>query len=68
MTSLPIVQRELQVASRQRLTFWSRMAAALLGFLAVFLILGVEPDATGAGALGAMLFRVLATVAYWTCL
>ena len=41
MISLPIVQRELQVASRQRLTFWSRLVAALLGFLAVFFILGV---------------------------
>ena len=68
MTSLPIVQRELQVASRQRLTFWSRLVAALLGFLAVFFILGVEPDPTGAGTLGATLFRVLTTAAFWTCL
>lgn len=68
MTSLPIVQRELLVSSRKRLTFWSRIVAALGGFLAVFFILGVEPDFMRAGALGVKLFQWLTWPAFVACL
>jgi len=65
---MPIVQRELLVSSRKRLTFWSRIGAALAGFLAVFFIVGAEPDVMTAGALGAKLFHWLANAAFWLCL
>jgi ABC-type transport system involved in cytochrome c biogenesis permease component len=65
---MPIVQRELLVSSRKRLTFWSRIGAALAGFLAVFFIVGAEPDAMTVGALGAKLFHWLANAAFWLCL
>jgi hypothetical protein len=68
VTSLPIVQRELLVAARRRLTFWSRIVAAGGGFLAVVMIVGVEPDAAKAGALGAKLFRWLTFPAFAICL
>jgi len=68
LSSLPIVQRELLVASRKRLTFWSRILAAVSAFLAVFLIVGIEPDFIRAGALGAQLFRTLTWPAFGICL
>jgi len=68
MTRFPIVQRELLVSSRKRLTFWSRMVAAVLSFAAVLLIVGIEPDLMIAGALGAKLFRWLTIAAFCTCL
>ena len=64
LKSLPIVRRELLVASRKRLTFWSRILAALGGFFAVFFIVGIEPDFMTAGALGAKLFRCLTWPAF----
>src|SRR4051812_14009947 len=68
MTSLPIVQRELLVSSRKRLTFWSRMGAALVGFIAVFFVLGLDPNLMTAGALGVKLFRWLTVASFCTCL
>jgi ABC-type transport system involved in multi-copper enzyme maturation permease subunit len=67
-TALPIVQRELLVSSRKRLTFWSRMIAAGFGFVAVFFVLGLDPNPTAAAALGSSLFHSLSMVAFWTCL
>lgn len=68
MTRFPIVQRELLVSSRKPLTFWTRMVAALLGFGAVLLIVGIDPDLMIAGALGAKLFRWLTIAAFCACL
>jgi hypothetical protein len=68
LKSLPIVRRELLVASRKRLTFWSRILAALGGFFAVLFIVGIEPDFMTAGALGAKLFRCLTWPAFAACL
>jgi ABC-type transport system involved in cytochrome c biogenesis permease component len=68
MTALPIVQRELLVSARRRLTFWARIFAASIGFALVFFVLGADPNPSAAGALGAKLFRSLSTIAFWTCL
>lgn len=68
MTRFPIVQRELLVSSRKRLTFWSRMGAAVLAFAAVLFIVGLDPDLMAAGALGAKLFRWLTIAAFSVCL
>lgn len=68
MTRFPIVQRELLVSSRKRLTFWTRMVAAILAFGAVLLTVGIEPDLMIAGALGAKLFQWLTIAAFCACL
>ena len=67
MIFLPVVDRELRVASRKRSTFWTRIIAALVAFLigTGFLILqvtGAIPFTTA--ALGKALFGTLT----WMCL
>src|SRR4051812_35626234 len=66
--SLPIVQRELLVSSRKRLTFRVRVVAGSVAFLFVFFVLGLEPEAQSAGARGLSLFHGLGTMAFWCCL
>ena len=63
MTLLPIVDRELRVAARQRATYWSRFfAACLIIVVSVWMMLAMwsQPSATVAKALfgtqSAMLF------------
>lgn len=62
MTYLPIVQRELLVASRRRGTYWSRFAAALTGVvLTGWVVLAVkQSDAI----IGSALFVVASTVVF----
>jgi hypothetical protein len=61
MTFLPIVERELRVAARRRLTFWLRVAAALTAFVVAggLLVLFLNiPSGMGAQP-GGPLFAVL---------
>src|SRR6266513_2034339 len=68
MTFLPIVGRELRVASRKRSTFWVRVAAALVALVigSGFLILtqigpfGIGPAALGKGLFGTLTWLSLA--------
>ena len=65
MTLLPIVGRELRVASRKRGTYWSRVTAASVALVISFGILGVN-ELYGRplrGQLGVTLFRTLS----WVC-
>jgi ABC-type transport system involved in cytochrome c biogenesis permease component len=58
MTFLPVVERELRVASRQRGTYWGRLVAAVIGWAVAAWILFA---ANGAGARnGAVVFKILA--------
>ena len=67
MTFLPIVARELRVASRRRTTYWSRSVTALLGIIigvVIFLQSGNEPPLQ----LGQTLFIVISVLAFLYCL
>src|SRR6267154_556397 len=67
MTFLPIVARELRVASRRRGTYWSRsvmaMAAIILGFI-VF----IEVQSSAPHEAGQALFYVISYMAFVSCL
>jgi hypothetical protein len=68
MMLFPIAERELRVATRKPVTYWSRVAAAVIAAaLAVWMLatLGtlVSPD-----LLGARMFKLLAHVAFFCCL
>src|SRR5512146_595113 len=65
MNWLPIVDRELRVASRKRSTFWLRVAAAITGLVTggAFLLLGVLRGASSA-QMGSILFEIVT----WLCL
>jgi ABC-type transport system involved in cytochrome c biogenesis permease component len=61
MTFLPIVDRELRVAARRGITYWSRVVAAVLAIMVAFgflLILEVSKNAMGF-APGSSLFAIL---------
>ena len=67
MTFLPIVARELRVASRRRATYWSRSVTALLGIVIgviIFMQFHDEPPL----ALGQSLFVVISVLAFLYCL
>jgi hypothetical protein len=62
MTFLPVVERELRVAARRRGTYWSRLAAASLGWAIAAWVLTA---ASNAGMqTGAVVFKVLAAVIF----
>ncbi len=67
MTFLPIVARELRVASRRRGTYWSRsvmaMVAIVLGFIVYFNVQGSPPHEAGQA-----LFYVISYMAFVFCL
>jgi ABC-type transport system involved in multi-copper enzyme maturation permease subunit len=67
MTFLPILDRELRVRARSRVTYWSRFAVALVGAL-VWLpqMLWSGPFTTPA-PMGAVLLNVLITTAFLLC-
>jgi len=64
MTFLPIVARELRVASRRRWTYWGRFSAALLAVMAasVVLVLGRRADPR---EIGPVLFDTLAVLGFF---
>lgn len=60
MTLLPIVERELRVAARRRLTYWSRPAAAAVFATGFGLLLAVYTQSSGSGlSAGELEFSVL---------
>jgi ABC-type transport system involved in multi-copper enzyme maturation permease subunit len=67
MTFLPIVVRELRVASRKRRTFWLRVAAALVALLigSAVLLMSLQ-GAIPATSLGAALFGIITWLAFAT--
>ncbi len=66
MTFLPIVERELRVASRRASTYWSRVSAALICIVISAYLLNFS--GVVAGQLGITLFRVLAWLSLLYCL
>lgn len=67
MTVLPIVERELRVATRKRFTYWLRVIAAAVALIiggGYFLLMTVTPFAGAGFALGGPLFAILT----WLCL
>jgi len=61
MTFLPVVERELRVASRRRGTYWGRLVAAVIGWAVAAWIL----RAADAGSHnGAVVFRILAWLVF----
>ena len=64
MTFLPVVERELRVASRQRLTYWARFYAVLLALIVfVWIWLATGPNAAPADR-SANLFLGISIVAF----
>src|ERR1043165_8671109 len=65
MIFLPIVERELRVASRRRATYWIRCAAALMTFCICFWMVGLSAGAAyGSQSDGRLLFGILSGVAF----
>ena len=67
MTFLPIVERELRVASRRRATYWSRCITAMAA-ITIGLIVYLSSNQTAPHELGQILFAVISVVAYIYCL
>jgi len=66
MTFLPIVERELRVASQKRFTFWLRVIAAAVALIiggGYFLLMTVVPFAGAGFTVGGPLFTILT----WLC-
>lgn len=64
MTFLPIVERELRVAARQRSTFWLRVVAALVALLiGGGCLLLSQAGGIGTASLGGILFKVVTWLA-----
>jgi len=69
MTVLPIVERELRVASRRRVTYWMRVVAASFAIVAFsWMMLTLFRDAVPSSVHGRHLFRTLFTFAFVYCL
>lgn len=67
MTFLPIVERELRVATRRRFTYWLRVVAAAVAVIiggCYFLLITATPFAGGVMTVGGPLFAILT----WLCL
>jgi ABC-type Na+ efflux pump permease subunit len=69
MTFLPIVERELRVAARRRVTYWMRIVAALVAIM-VFggMTLTMVRDGVPSTAHGIYLFHTLFAFAFFYCL
>ena len=59
MTFLPIVERELRVASRRRLTWWGRLGAGAIALLIFVLLEWFSTAALGAIPAGQIEFTIL---------
>src|SRR5919109_2235672 len=69
MTVLPIVERELRVASRKRGTYWMRVIAALIAIvLFTWMLFALSRDNVPSTAHGRHLFRALFSLAFFSCL
>jgi len=65
MTFLPIVARELRVASRRRWTYWGRFSAALLAVIAFAVVLLAERS-PNPNDIGSELFATLAVLVFFS--
>ena len=68
MTFLPIVDRELRVATRRRATYWSRVLVALAAMVIAVWMLGSLGILVAPDILGARLFKALTSFAFFLCL
>ena len=68
MTFLPIVQRELRVASRKPGTWWIRLATSALAMLACGSFLFVSWFGASPQSLGGVLFNILTWYCFGLCL
>ncbi|HXR05945.1 MAG TPA: ABC transporter permease subunit [Candidatus Acidoferrum sp.] len=64
MTFLPIVARELRVASRRRWTYWSRFSAALLALMVAAVVL-LANDSPNQNDIGLAMFITLAILVFF---
>jgi ABC-type transport system involved in multi-copper enzyme maturation permease subunit len=67
MTVLPVVARELRVASRRGGSYWGRAAAALVAIAVFAWIFWIERQGVGSTGQGQALFGVLSVMAYVFC-
>ena len=68
MTVLPIVTRELRVSSRRKVTYFSRLVAALIAILGSgWILLGLS-DEMSPPQLGQALFIMLTVLGFLYCL
>lgn len=68
MIPLPIVVRELRVASRQRATYWMRSAVAGAAFVVWLFLLMTGSRLASQGSMGPLLFKAIGIVALLFCL
>jgi hypothetical protein len=68
MMLFPIAERELRVAVRKPVTYWSRVAAALAAAALVVWMLATLGTLVSPDLLGARMFKLLAHVAFFCCL
>jgi ABC-type Na+ efflux pump permease subunit len=68
MTFLPIVTRELRVASRRRGAFWARLVAAGVAIFFGGSTLWLGEDWWSAASVGSEIFNMLASLAFCFCL
>jgi ABC-type transport system involved in multi-copper enzyme maturation permease subunit len=68
MMLLPIAERELRVATRKSVTYWSRVLAGLIAASLVVWMLGTLGTLVSPDLLGARMFKLLSRVAFFCCL
>ncbi|MEW6302790.1 MAG: ABC transporter permease subunit [Verrucomicrobiota bacterium] len=68
MTFLPIVERELRIASRRRGTYWTRILAAMIALGVAGIILMTDSPRITSVQLGKNIFATLAWFAFFYCL
>ncbi|HTH48179.1 MAG TPA: ABC transporter permease subunit, partial [Candidatus Limnocylindria bacterium] len=64
MTVLPVVERELRVASRRGATYWARTGAALTALLVSAWILLLQQQSMAPGLMGKVLFTTLSFISF----
>ena len=67
MTLLPIIEREVRVRARSRVTYWARFAVALVGTLLCVEQLLVSGFVGMTGAVGLQVFNEMAAYAFLLC-
>ena len=65
MTFLPIVERELRVASRRSGTYWSRAQVAMAGLVPTFFLLAGPTGFMTPAQRGSEIFQLLAYLAFF---
>src|ERR1041384_1601852 len=68
MTFLPIVERELRVATRRKMTYWMRVGVAVVSFVLCLWAVQAEFAFRQTAAVGRAIFSTLTAVAFVFCL